>query len=47
MPAQVPKSPTLTKRKVNHDSNSTEEKDETSYTEEQKQAVDKLVLLKD
>ena len=43
MPAQVPKNPSMTKRKISHDSNSDDTKDETSFTEEQKQAVDKFV----
>uniref|UniRef100_T1E179 Putative dnaJ protein n=1 Tax=Cupiennius salei TaxID=6928 RepID=T1E179_CUPSA len=45
MPVQVPKSPSLTKRKVNQDVNSNDAKEGEKppvYTEEQKQAVDRV-----
>lgn len=49
MPVQVPKNPSVTRRRVNQNSSSDENDDEntTVYTEEQKQAVDKIRKCKD
>lgn len=44
MPAQVPNNPSLRRRKVDEDDSSSETKEEKPvYTDEQKQAVDRLI----